>query len=230
MKFHKIAFYKIKRFIPLVGIVGATMITGCYKEDEIRTHTRTVTETKHDTVYAKPDTVYAPNDTIYLPGDTVYTPKDTVYTPKDTVYIPGDTVYTPKDTIYIPGDTVYTPSKPDTVYVDKTHNTTYVWGMDYWNEIWPTVTDNVARSADSATVNLVFLKNNGASMGVYTSSIINLLDVVRNSVSPQNRYKIHGSGTLNDVVISSQQCVQDSIRLAQMGFSFGRVEYRDFQR
>jgi len=214
-----------------------------------------------DTVYIPADTLFIPGDTIYLPGDTIYLPGDTIFTPCDTLYIPGDTVFAKPDTIYVKPDTVYTPSKPDTiytpskpdtvyvpskpdtiylkpdtVYIEKPetphHNTTYIWGDNNWNAIWPEITDNVAKSADSTIVDKVILKNDGRSLGgTRTSSLMNALNIVIESVSPENRYKVRGSGTLETTGIANQQDVQDSIRLSTLGFSFGKVVYDDsFQR
>lgn len=249
MKFRKKVSYSIRRLIPLFGIAGITALgtVGCEKEDDFKSQIRTVTETKHDTIYAKPDTVYTPGDTVYIAGDTIYTPKDTIYLPGDTVYTPKDTVYLPSkpDTIYLPSkpdtiytpskpDTVYLPSKPDTIYIDNTphHNTTYVWGDNNWYAIWPGVTDNVAKSADSTLVDKVILKNDGKSFGgTFTNMLMDWMNTVIESVSPENRYKVRGAGTLNETAIGSQQDIQDSIKLSNMGFSFGKVVYaQGFQR
>jgi signal peptidase I len=208
-----------------------------------------------DTIYTPKDTIYTPKDTIYIPGDTIYLAGDTIYIPNDTIYIPGDTIYIPNDTIYIPGDTVYTkpdtiytpskpdtiytpskpdtiyiPSKPDTVYVPVIphHNTTYIWGDNNWDAIWPETTDNVAKSADSTLVDKVILKNDGRSLGgISTSDLMSWINTVVESVSPTKRYKVRGSGTLEETSIGNQQDIQDSIRLSNFGFDFGRVVYSD---
>ena len=235
MKFRRVQSYKLRRLFPMLGIAGiATLGTvGCEKEDDFKTQIRT--ETKHDTVYVKKtdtinsvksDTIYLPGDTIYTPRDTIYIPGDTIYTPNDTIYIPGDTVYTKPDTIYTPSkpDTIYIPSKPDTVYIPVIphHNTTYVWGIDYWDQVWPA--DKVAASADSTSVDIVYLKNDGVSWGgCPTSVVLQSITPVIESVSSKNRHKIRGAGTLNDVYVRDEQCRQDSITLANYGFKFGNV-------
>lgn len=102
------------------------------------------------------------------------------------------------------------------------HNTTYVWGFDYWDEVWPA--DKVAASADSTLVDFVILECNGASWkGLPTSTVIEVLTPVIESGKPENRHKIRGAGTLNDVDVSNDKAYQDSITLANMGFKFGRV-------
>lgn len=201
-----------------------------------------------DTIYTPNDTIYIPGDTIYIPGDTVYTKPDTIYTPSkpDTIYIPSklDTIYTPSkpDTIYTPSkpDTIYTPSKPDTIYIPSKpdtvyipviphHNTTYVWGNGNWGAVWPA--DRVAASADSVSVDNVYLKNDGKSLGgMHTSDIFRYMNMIIESAPADKRYKVRGAGTLNESGISSTQDVQDSIKLSDMGFDFGKVRYGDFQR
>jgi len=255
MKFHKVMFYTIKRLAPIIGIAGATALAGCEKEDDMKTAVRSTPVTQHDTVYvpAKTDTVYIPKDTIYVPGDTIYLPGDTIFTPCDTIYIPGDTVFAKPDTIYVKPDTVYTPSKPDTiylpskpdtiylkpdtVYIEKPdtppatphHNTTYIWGDNNWDAVWPA--DKVAASADSALVDNVYLKNDGKSLGgLHTSDLMRYMNMIIESVPATNRYKLRGAGTLHESFINSQQDVQDSIKLSQFGFSFGKVRYGNFQR
>ena len=245
MKFRRVQSYKLRRLFPMLGIAGiATLGTvGCEKEDDFKTQIRT--ETKHDTVYVnktdtlRPDTVYipadtlfVPGDTIYLPGDTIYLPGDTIFTPRDTIYLPGDTIFAKPDTIYVKPDTVYI--KPDTVYVpiDNTphHNTTYIWGDNNWDAVWPA--DKVAASADSASVDIVYLKNDGKSLGgLRTRDLMTFMNMIVESVTPANRYKVKGSGTLNEVGMANQQDIQDSIKLSNFGFSFGTIRYNEnFQR
>ena len=206
---------------------------------------------KSDTIRVPGDTIRVPGDTIRIPGDTIRIPNDTIYLPSkpdpiytpskpDTVYLPSkpDTIYTPSkpDTIYTPSkpDTIYTPSKPDTIYLPmQPHSTTYVWAKKDWNTILsPSNTNNVVKSADSTSVSKVVLRNDGTSLGgAYTTSIFNRIDAVIQSVSPENRYKIRGAGTLNDIAMKTPQNVQDSIKLSMLGFSFGNVIYsQDFHR
>ena len=60
---------------------------------------------------------------------------------------------------------------------DPHHNTTYVWGYDYWTEIWPA--DKVKASADSTQVDFVILKNDGEPFqGRTTSTIMKQLNTV----------------------------------------------------
>ena len=111
------------------------------------------------------------------------------------------------------------------------HATTYVWGAGNWNSVWPEKTDNVARSADSLMVKTVYLKNDGNSLGnMHTNDILIYMNTIVESVSPNNRGKVRGAGTLNDVGITNYQDVQDSIKLAEFGFLFGKIAYGDFQR
>ena len=104
------------------------------------------------------------------------------------------------------------------------HNTTYVWGKYNWDAVNPAKTDNVAASADSTLVDNVFLLNDGASWeGSPTTLILEQLNVIMESVKPENRYKIRGAGILYNVGTSTtEQTHKDSIKLAQMGFKFGR--------
>ena len=109
------------------------------------------------------------------------------------------------------------------------HNTTYVWGDDYWDEVWPA--DKVAASADSILVDYVILHNNGTSFaGMQTSTLLEGLNKIITAAKPENRYKIRGSGTLNELSVIKKENVQDSITLSQMGFLFGRVRYGQFER
>ena len=104
------------------------------------------------------------------------------------------------------------------------HNTTYVWGEDDWSQIWPA--DKVAASADSTLVDYVILHNNGVSFhGKTTTVLLQQLNTIIEDVAPSNRYKVQGSGTLNDIGIGREQNVEDSIQLAKMGFSFGHIRY-----
>ena len=206
--------------------------------------------TPKDTIYIPGDTIYTPNDTIYIPGDTIYIPGDTVYTKPDTIYTPSkpdtiytpskpDTIYTPSkpDTIYTPSkpDTIYTPSKPDTIYIPSKpdtvyvpviphHNTTYVWGKGFLDNVYPA--DNVTKSCDSLSVDTVFLKNNGVSWaGNSATVVLKYVNKVLDDVKSDNKYKIRGAGTLNDVGMGTDQAYQDSITLSRMGFKFGKVRY-----
>lgn len=111
------------------------------------------------------------------------------------------------------------------------HNTTYVWGNNNWDAIWPETTDNVARSADSTLVDNVFLLNDGKSFqGIHTSDLMRWTNIVIESVRPENRYKVRGVGKLNETYIANKQDVQDSISLAKLGYTFGNVRYGTFER
>ena len=107
------------------------------------------------------------------------------------------------------------------------HNTTYIWGKHYWDKVWPAT--KVAASADSVLVDNVILKNDGVSFeGWSTTRILSNMNNIINAVDPQNRHKIRGAGTLNDVGLSSDQEWQDSIKLSQMGFKFGLVHHAGY--
>ena len=107
------------------------------------------------------------------------------------------------------------------------HNTTYVWGIDNWDAVWPS--DRVAASADSTLVDIVFLQNEGNSLkGRPTTHILTTLNKIIDGVRVENRHKIRGAGTLNDVGLGSDQNYQDSIKLAQMGFKFGQMHYNGY--
>ncbi|MBO7067053.1 MAG: hypothetical protein J6W40_05550 [Alphaproteobacteria bacterium] len=102
------------------------------------------------------------------------------------------------------------------------HNTTYVWGEDDWSQIWPA--DKVAASADSTLVDYVILYNNGVSFNAKsTTLLLRQLNMIIEEVKPENRHKIRGAGTLNEVNAGTEQDYQDSIKLANLGFKFGRV-------
>lgn len=107
------------------------------------------------------------------------------------------------------------------------HTTTYVWGYKYWDEVWPA--DKVAASADSTLVDLVFLQNDGVSFeGLSTTDLLNTLNKITDVAKPENRYKIRGKGQLNDIGLTNDQAWQDSIKLAQMGFKFGKVYHNGY--
>lgn len=76
------------------------------------------------------------------------------------------------------------------------HDTTYMWGRSYWEEIYPA--DNVCASADSVQVRNVILKNNGTNWGGgYTAEEIrDYLLMTVNQVPEQNRHKLRGAGKL----------------------------------
>ncbi|MCH5329269.1 MAG: hypothetical protein J1E02_09630 [Coprobacter sp.] len=88
------------------------------------------------------------------------------------------------------------------------HNTTYTFGYNVYDQIFDFGTNKanpqVAASADSASVDTVFLK---ASVGQYgidswyyivseTTLKEKLIEPVLNSVSEKNRHKIRGTGTM----------------------------------
>ena len=79
------------------------------------------------------------------------------------------------------------------------HDTTYMWGRNYWDEVWPA--DKVRASADSVQVRYVILKNNGSYWGdAYTAEDIRKeLTNIINEVTPANRYKLKGVGKLSAV-------------------------------
>lgn len=102
------------------------------------------------------------------------------------------------------------------------HDTTYTWGKHYWTEVWPA--DKVAASADSASVRYVYLLNDGKSFeGTSTTITWRNLNKIIENVTPKNRHKIRGAGILNEISTGTEQNYQDSIKLANMGFKFGRV-------
>ena len=105
---------------------------------------------------------------------------------------------------------------------DPHHNTTYVWGYDYWTEIWPA--DKVKASADSTQVDFVILKNDGEPFqGRTTSTIMKQLNTVLADISDNNRRKIRGEGILNDTGMLTLEDKRDSILLSNMGFKVGKV-------
>ena len=105
--------------------------------------------------------------------------------------------------------------------IEPHHNTTYVWGEKDWSKIWPA--DRVAASADSATVDYVILQNDGTSFEYKpVNLLLEQLNMIIDCVTPENRHKIRGAGTLNDLHISSRTQA-DSLKLVNMGFRFGRV-------
>jgi len=80
-------------------------------------------------------------------------------------------------------------------------------------------------------VDYVILHNNGTSFaGMQTSTLLEGLNKIITAAKPENRYKIRGSGTLNELSVIKKENVQDSITLSQMGFLFGRVRYGQFER
>ena len=113
--------------------------------------------------------------------------------------------------------------------LDPHHDTTYFWNDLTWNsaELGP----KVAASADSTYVDHVFLECDGSNLGgCPTTTILKRVNKVLNYVTPENRYKVRGAGVLNYVWIRDEQCVQDSIALANFGFKFGLVDRRYFQK
>ena len=76
------------------------------------------------------------------------------------------------------------------------HDTTYMWGRSYWEEIYPA--DKVRASADSVQVRYVILKNNGTNWGGgYTAEEIrDYLLMTINEVPSVNRHKLKGAGKL----------------------------------
>lgn len=104
------------------------------------------------------------------------------------------------------------------------HDTTYVWGINNWK--LETMQQNVTASADSADVRYVYLLNDGEPMlGLPTSTILKVLNQVIDVVPSENRHKVRGAGTLDNVGICNEQDYRDSVALAQLGFKFGRVAH-----
>ena len=110
------------------------------------------------------------------------------------------------------------------------HDTTYVWGKNNWSAVQP-LDQKVPSSADSASVRYVYLLNDGNSWtGTPASWILRNLNRIIELVALENRHKIRGSGTLNDVGILQDKDVLDSITLSKMGFQFGMVHYGNYDR
>lgn len=104
------------------------------------------------------------------------------------------------------------------------HDTTYMWGYNNWEPVSLGV--NVVASADSTLVDRVYLQNDGESLeGMHTTALLKALNSVIDVVPIENKHKIRGAGTLNEIGISNDQNRQDSIILANMGFKFGKVRY-----
>lgn len=102
------------------------------------------------------------------------------------------------------------------------HNTTYVWGDNNWDAIWPT--DKVVASADSTSVDNVFLENDGVSLSGFDVTLIReCMEKVLNDVSVKKRYKIHGSGSLKHLYITNKA---DSTWLTTFGFKFTEPRYK----
>ena len=113
--------------------------------------------------------------------------------------------------------------------IEPEHDTTYVWGIENWSALQP-LDQKVPVSADSASVRYVYLLNDGRSLeGLPTTWVLKNMNMVVEAVAPQNRHKIRGAGTLNDIGILDYQARQDSITLAQMGFKFGKVHYGNYR-
>ena len=76
------------------------------------------------------------------------------------------------------------------------HDTTYMWGRNYWDEVWPA--DKVRASADSVQVRYVILKNNGSNWGgaLTAEEIRDYLLMTINEVPSVNRHKLKGAGKL----------------------------------
>lgn len=106
----------------------------------------------------------------------------------------------------------------------RPHNTTYMWGLNNWDSVWPETTDNVARSADSTLVEKVFLKNDGVSMdGMLAREIFERMNTIIQSVPSNNQYKVRGAGTLNGTAVAEARDVTDSTKLVEMGFTFANT-------
>lgn len=113
--------------------------------------------------------------------------------------------------------------------LDPHHDTTYVWNIYTWNNA--ELGQKVAASADSTIVDHVFLECDGSNLGgCATTRVLNRVNKVLDYVTPENRYKVRGAGVLNYIWIRDEQCIRDSVTLSQMGFKFGIVLHRDFQK
>lgn len=113
--------------------------------------------------------------------------------------------------------------------LEQHHDTTYFWNDLTWNsaELGP----KVAASADSTIVDHVFLECDGSNLGgCPTTMLLKRINRVIDYVTPENRYKVRGAGVLNGIWIRDEQCIRDSVTLSQMGFKFGIVLHRDFQK
>lgn len=125
----------------------------------------------------------------------------------------------------IAGATLAAPSCGKTIEPAH-HDTTYVFGWHYWDELKQL--DKIAASADSVLVDHVILQSDGKPWGGSTPTLIlRSLNVVINAVPSENQYKIRGAGILDEVGMGTRQerTIQDSIKLAQMGFKFGKIYY-----
>lgn len=102
------------------------------------------------------------------------------------------------------------------------HDTTYVWGDNNWDAVWPA--DKVAASADSVLVDNVFLLNDGKSLeGLDVTWTRQNMELIINSVSKQNQYKIRGAGSLRHLYITDKT---DSTWLSTFGFDFVEPRYK----
>ena len=109
------------------------------------------------------------------------------------------------------------------------HDTTYVWGIENWSAVQP-LDQKVPASADSTSVRYVYLLNDGNSLdGLSTSWVLRNMNKIIEHVAVNNRHKIRGAGTLNEVGVLDYQARQDSVTLAQMGFQFGKIRYGNYK-
>jgi len=110
------------------------------------------------------------------------------------------------------------------------HNTTYIFGYNNLSQILPP--DNVIKSLDSLDVDTVFLKCDGNSWGGTSLSRIcsRCIFAVTNQLTDKQAAKVRGAGVLHNITITSDAMVQDSIKLANMGFEFGKIYYLNYTR
>jgi len=102
------------------------------------------------------------------------------------------------------------------------HNTTYVWGKNNLTHVFPA--DKITKSVDSTLVDFVFLENDGESWEGWPSTIIlAYINKILDDVKSDNKHKIRGAGTLNDVGLGNEQTYKDSVTLVQMGFRINRA-------
>lgn len=116
------------------------------------------------------------------------------------------------------------PTQPTQPVEEPHHNTTYIWGKHYLDNVYPA--DKITKSVDSTLVDIVFLENDGSSWeGSPTTLVLKYVNKIIDDVKSENKHKIRGAGTLNDVYLRDEQARQDSITLSKMGFNFGNVFY-----
>ena len=104
------------------------------------------------------------------------------------------------------------------------HDTTYIWGVH--NMQSGVFGPKITASIDSTTVDHVIMLNDGESWRLATpGSVLRNINWILNKVTSDNKEKIRWAGTLNGLILdaSNLQTYQDSAKLAEMGFKFGKV-------